>query len=107
MTFYNRPIETMPRPHLRAFQLEKLQQVLAQIHGRNRFYTAKLTAAGATPHDIQSLDDFYQLPFTTKAELVQAQEEEPPFGTNATFPESAYTRYHQTSGTTEIGRAHV
>ncbi|HZD56336.1 MAG TPA: hypothetical protein VE136_06425, partial [Anaerolineales bacterium] len=31
---------------------------------------------------------------------VWAQTEDPPFGTNATFSESAYTRIHQTSGTT-------
>jgi phenylacetate-CoA ligase len=31
---------------------------------------------------------------------VTAQEEAPPFGTNATFPMDAYTRVHQTSGTT-------
>ena len=100
MGFYNRPLETMPRERLRELQLEKLQQMLQQINGRNRFYTAKLAAAGATPFDIQSLDDFYQLPMTTKDELMEAQAADPPFGTNATFPESAYTRYHQTSGTT-------
>lgn len=100
MGFYNRPVETMPREHLQATQLEKLQSVLAQIHGRNRFYTTKLTEAGATPHDIRSLEDFSHLPLTRKSELVEAQAADPPFGSNATFPESAYTRYHQTSGTT-------
>lgn len=100
MGFFNRPMETMPRDRLRALQLDKLQQMLQQIHGRNRFYTAKLKQAGATPFDIRSLEDLYQLPMTTKEELVEAQAADPPFGTNATFPESAYTRYHQTSGTT-------
>lgn len=100
MGFFNRPVESMPREHLQAYQLEKLQHMLTQIYGRNRFYTAKVTEAGTTPHDIRSLEDFYQLPFTTKQELVEAQAADPPFGTNATFPESAYTRYHQTSGTT-------
>jgi phenylacetate-CoA ligase len=100
MGFFNQSVETMAREQLQAVQLEKLQHMLAQIAGRNRFYTAKLTAAGATPHDIRSLDDLVRLPLTTKSELVQAQNDDPPFGTNATFPESAYTRYHQTSGTT-------
>lgn len=100
MGFFNRPVETMPREHLHAYQLEKMRHMLAQIYGRNRFYTARLTGAGAMPHDIQSLADFYRLPFTTKQELVAAQAADPPFGTNATFPEPAYTRYHQTSGTT-------
>jgi phenylacetate-CoA ligase len=100
MGFFNQSIETMAREQLQAYQLEKLQHMLAQIVGRNRFYTTKLTGANATPQDFRSLDDLARLPFTTKSELVQAQADDPPFGTNATFPESAYTRYHQTSGTT-------
>lgn len=100
MGFFNRPVETMPRERLQTLQLEKVQLMLKQIHGRNRFYTTKLAHAGATPFDIQSFEDFYQLPMTTKEELVEAQAADPPFGTNATFPETAYTRYHQTSGTT-------
>src|SRR6059036_3926909 len=52
--------------------------------------------------NIHSLSDFQNLPFTYKSELVRAQEEAPPFGTNATFSLDAYTRVHQTSGTTGI-----
>lgn len=98
MNYYNRPLETMPREQLQAYQLGRLQQMLRLIIGRNRFYTDKL--AGITAGDIRSLSDLSHLPFTTKAELVQAQADAPPFGSNATFPESAYTRFHQTSGTT-------
>jgi phenylacetate-CoA ligase len=100
MAFFSRPVETMPRDHLQAHQLEKLRSMLAQIIDRNRFYTGKLSEAGATLHDIRTLDDLYRLPFTNKQELVQAQADAPPFGANATFPESSYTRFHQTSGTT-------
>ena len=32
--------------------------------------------------------------------MIKAQQYNPPFGSNATFPESAYSRFHQTSGTT-------
>jgi phenylacetate-CoA ligase len=37
---------------------------------------------------------------TKKSELVEAAVIDPPFGSNVTFPETAYTRIHQTSGTT-------
>ncbi len=92
----------MPRGRLRALQLKKFQALLSQLFGRNRFYTKKWENAGIVPGDIRSLSDLAKLPFTHKSELMQAQEEEPPFGTNATFPGSAYTRFHQTSGTTGI-----
>lgn len=100
MQYFNQAVETMPRERLQSLQLEKLRALLSQIMGRNRFYTRKWKDAGVVPGEIQSFADFSKLPFTCKSELVRAQEEAPPFGTNATFPESAYTRVHQTSGTT-------
>jgi phenylacetate-CoA ligase len=74
--------------------------MLKQIYGRNRFYTDKLDAAGIHPESIKTLEDFKSLPLTSKAELVQAQSDALPFGSNTTFEESAYSRFHQTSGTT-------
>jgi phenylacetate-CoA ligase len=92
--------DRMPRERLRALQFEKLQALLSQIQGRNRFYTRKWNDAGIDPKEIRTLSDLKKLPFTVKTELVRAQEEAPPFGTNATFPISEYVRFHQTSGTT-------
>jgi phenylacetate-CoA ligase len=100
MQYFNQAFETMPREQLRALQLEKLRALLSQIVGRNRFYTRKWKVAGVVPGEIQSFSDFTKLPFTHKSELMRAQNEAPPFGTNATFPERTYTRVHQTSGTT-------
>jgi phenylacetate-CoA ligase len=100
MPYFDRAVETMPRERLQAMQLEKLRAVISQLLGRNRFYTNKWKEAGVAPGDIRSLADLVRLPFTTKAELVQAQADAPPFGTNSTFPETEYTRFHQTSGTT-------
>jgi len=92
----------MSRGRLRALQLKKLRTLLAQISRTNRFYTRKWKQANVAPGDIQSLSDLTTLPFTYKSELMDAQEEAPPFGANATFRESAYTRVHQTSGTTGV-----
>ena len=100
MRFFEQSVETMPREALELLQIEKLYSMLEKIYGSNRFYTGKLEAAGIHPEAIQTLSDLASLPLTTKAELVQAQEDALPFGTNATFPESAYSRFHQTSGTT-------
>ena len=90
----------MPRKALEALQIEKLRSMLKQIYGRNRFYTDKLDAAGIHPESIKTLEDFKSLPLTSKAELVKAQSDALPFGSNTTFEESAYSRFHQTSGTT-------
>jgi phenylacetate-CoA ligase len=45
------------------------------------------------------LADLSRLPFTSKADLKQALDERPPFGTNLCVPEERVKRVYQTSGT--------
>jgi phenylacetate-CoA ligase len=98
--FFDEPAETMGPEERRDLQLKKLTSLLDVIWDRNRFYTAKLRAAGFEPGDLAAVDDLSGLPFTTKSELLAAQTEGEFLSTNCTFPEEAYTRIHQTSGTT-------
>ncbi len=94
-------IEKLGRHALEEVQLRKFQLMLDKILTHNAFYQKKLNAAGITSSsDIKSFDDFRKLPFTTKQELVHDQGDNPPYGTNMTFPLELYTRIHQTSGTT-------
>lgn len=102
MTFFRNALETMPREQLPLRQLERFRSLIDRVLPENRFYRKKWAAAGAVPADIATFADFAALPFTAKTELFVAQEEAPPLGTNATFPEKAYTRLHQTSGTTGV-----
>lgn len=100
MMTLDHPMEKASRERLRETQWQKLQELLRVVSGRNRFYTRKWHDAGIAPDEIKSISDLRKLPFTHKSELMCAQEEAPPFGTNATFPPEAYSRVHQTSGTT-------
>ncbi|MEM8485023.1 MAG: AMP-binding protein [Bacteroidota bacterium] len=94
-------IEKLGRHALEEVQLRKFQIMLDKILTHNTFYQQKLNAAGITSSsDIKSFEDFRKLPFTTKQELVHDQVDNPPYGTNLTFPLELYTRIHQTSGTT-------
>ena len=82
-------------------QLQRFREMLASVLETNVFYRRKLTDAGIThPNDVQTLNDYRQLPFTTKAELSTDQVSHPPYGTNLTFPLERYTCLHRTSGTT-------
>lgn len=100
MLYFDQSTETMPREQLAQLQLQKLQAMLAEIYGKNRFYTAKFKEAGFEPGDLKSLDDLHQLPFTFKTELSKSQLEDGFAGSNLTYPLTAYTRFHRTSGTT-------
>jgi len=92
--------ERASRDQLREIQWHKLRVLFGQICGHNSFYTKKWREAGVSPDDVESLADLRKLPFTEKTELMHAQDEAPPFGTNATFSPEDYSRLHQTSGTT-------
>ena len=93
-------VERQPREALSAHQASRLTRLLGDIHGRNRFYTRKLTGAGIDPAGLALPRDLAALPFTTKAELAADQAETPPWGTVLTEPLERYTRYNQTSSTT-------
>ena len=100
MRFFDHALETMPPKAIEALQIEKLRSMFKKIYGHNRFYTEKFDSAGINHEAIQNVNDMAQIPLTNKEELIKAQQYNPPFGSNATFPESAYSRFHQTSGTT-------
>src|SRR5262245_38799754 len=67
----------------------RFNQMRAILTDHNRFYSGRLRQA----------DGFEDIAFTTKQQLVDDQTNNPPFGTNLTFPIERYTRIHQTSGT--------
>ena len=95
-------IETIwqDRSQIEARQSMRLTEMLRTIIPRNRFWTSKLQAAGVEVAGIGGLDDLARLPLTTKQELVDNQQEQPPYGSNLSFPSTHYRRLHQTSGTT-------
>ena len=94
-------IETQDREALSNLQLKQLQNMLGPILKDNIFYQQKLNAVGITrPEDLQTMADYAQLPFTSKAELSDDQMAHPPYGSNLTLALDHYVRVHQTSGTT-------
>jgi phenylacetate-CoA ligase len=100
MTSGEFPIERLTPPELNRLQTERWRELLNEIIPRNRFWTEKLDQCGLRPADVQSLADFSKLPFTTRAEILADQQAHPPYGSNLTYGPDAYSRLHQTSGTT-------
>ena len=72
---------------------------LSHLLERSAFYRARMREALAA-HARPRLSDLPHLPFTTKADLRAAIEEDPPFGTNLSVPPERVKRVYQTSGTT-------
>jgi phenylacetate-CoA ligase len=90
------------RREIEAAQFERLRTMLKVLLPTNRFYAPRLASAELTA-DLPDLATFFaQIPFTRKQDLVDDQQQHPPYGTNLTFPLERYVRFNQTSGTTGV-----
>jgi len=103
--YWNPKTELMPREQLRQWQLKKLQTVLSWAYDRSPFWQRKLKSAGVHPSDIRQFEDIQYLPFLTKNEILEDQQEHPLYGDIQSAPLSIAMIYHQTSGTS--GKAPV
>lgn len=92
--------ENRSRAELRLRQSERLQRLVKAIIPANPFWTQRFAEAGLTVDDLKTPDDLRRLPPVAKSDLARDQSENPPYGTNLTFPFTQYCRLHQTSGTT-------
>ena len=88
-------IETMPRPEIEAFQLERLKKTVSYIYERVPFYKNALKKNGIVPDDIHTLADLARLPFTSKLDF----RDNYPFGLTC-VPRDEIVRVHSSSGTT-------
>ncbi|MSR59753.1 MAG: phenylacetate--CoA ligase family protein [Planctomycetaceae bacterium] len=93
-------IQRLSRTEIEQYQFQRLRDMLAEILPRNRFWGARLAASAIDRDALRSPADLLRLPLTTKADLLADQQANPPYGTNLTYDRAAYSRMHQTSGTT-------
>ncbi len=81
-------------------QLVALNGLLKEVGRTNQFYLPILKEAGIAD-GVASLEEFFAtIPFTTKQAIANDQAENPPYGSNLTFPLQQYSRFNQTSATT-------
>lgn len=87
------------RQTIEQLQLARLNELLQEILRQNRFYQKRLGGSGES---FTTLDEFrQQVDFTTKADLLADREAHPPYGSNLTYPLADYSRFCQSSGTTQ------
>lgn len=75
---------------------EDIQKQYQYIIKNSGFYTNKFQNIIS----LEKKEEFFNLPFTTKAEVLLDQEKHPPFGANICVPVDKVSRIHKTSGTT-------
>ncbi len=89
--------ESFDRAALAARQGERLGELFSAVEAGNPFWQQRLAASSGERDPLTRLQ---RLPFVSKSDLVADQAANPPYGTNLTFGRDAYSRLHQTSGTT-------
>ena len=90
------------REPIEAEQLKKINQLISNLVSSNQFYTNKINKA-SLQFPFSNVGEYTNtFPFTSKEELVEDQQRNPPYGSNLTYPLEDYTRFSQTSGTTGI-----
>ncbi|CCO09077.1 Phenylacetate-coenzyme A ligase [Desulforamulus hydrothermalis Lam5 = DSM 18033] len=78
-----------------ARQEKQLARLIQRVYEKSPFYRRKLDEAGIKPEQIQTIQDFARVPFTTKSELRAGY----PLGLQA-VPDEEVVRIHSSSGTT-------
>jgi phenylacetate-CoA ligase len=86
--------ECMDREELEQLQLERLQTTLTRAYRNVPFYRRHFDEVGFDPEGFRRLEDLRKLPFTTKADLVEAY----PYGMFA-VPLRDIVRLHSSGGT--------
>jgi len=98
--FWNMGREMMPAEQMRSLQIEKLRRQLKYLGESSDFYKQKFHACGFASADFRTIEDLQCIPFTTKSELRESQENHPPFGLHRAAPMDRIIRVTATSGTT-------
>lgn len=95
MAYFVAEQERLGCDELVSLQRRRLAAMMERVLASNPFYAKKFSgvAFDAETGNVQSL------PFTTRQEIQQDQQDHPPYGTNLTYPLDRYVRQHQTSGT--------
>jgi phenylacetate-CoA ligase len=96
---WEREVEAAPWEETRRLSVGAWERQYRRLREASPFYARKFREA-SVGNSFISLADLGQLPFTTKQELKQALDEDPPFGSNLCVAPEQVKRVYQTSGTT-------
>ncbi len=97
-------LELLSREELEDLQGRKLRRQCAQVYATNSFYKRLWDKAGFSPDDIKTHADVVRIPFTTKEDFIDDQEQHPPYGLRLGVPEEDVFEISLTSGTSGKGR---
>ncbi len=85
-------LEVMSSQAREKYQLEKLQQSVANAYHHAPAVKEMLDRAGISPAHIRTVKDLEKLPITRKTDLIERQKAQPPYGGFSTIPPAKIDR---------------
>jgi phenylacetate-CoA ligase len=78
--FLKKNLETMLQKKRLEYLNQKLRGIIQYAYKNSQAFKNKIDSAGLKPKDIQTTKDLEKIPITKKADLVELQKKNPPFG---------------------------
>jgi phenylacetate-CoA ligase len=78
--FLEKKLETMPYKKRLEYINQRLSEMIQYAYKHSVAVKKKMDSAGLKPKDIQTVKDLAKVPITKKADLMELQKKNPPFG---------------------------
>jgi len=78
--YLKKNLETIPHKKRLEYLNQKLRGIIQYAYKNSVAFKNKIDSVGLKPKDIQAIKDLEKIPITKKAELVELQKKNPPFG---------------------------
>jgi len=78
--FFKKNLETMTHKRRLEYLNQKLRGIIQYAYKHSVAFKNKMDSAGLKPKDIQTIKDLEKIPITKKADLMELQKKNPPFG---------------------------
>ncbi|MFQ5484595.1 MAG: phenylacetate--CoA ligase family protein [Desulfobacterales bacterium] len=102
--YFSKKRECMHVDDLEKLQYEKTKAMLEKAYYKSEFYRELFDREKVKPEHFKKLDDIARFPFIDKQDLVNDQEENPPFGRRVCVSSDEIRRINVTSGTSGMGQ---
>ncbi len=96
--YFREDLETMPWVEKKAYFEGKLREIVRYAYGHARAFKEKLDSVNLEPNDIETLEDLEKIPVTKKADLVEFQKRDLPFGGFVGVPVDELRRIYVSPG---------
>jgi phenylacetate-CoA ligase len=96
--YFREDLETMPWPEKKAYLEGKLREIVRYAYEHARAFKENLDSVGLEPDDIETIEDLEKIPITKKADLVEFQKKDFPFGGFVGVPVEELRRIYVSPG---------